>query len=164
MTNIIALSNVLHFSIYLKLDGSNTIFMNRKHKSFSRVYFWQECVVFVSVKLLFWSNKRKWSLLYSGWFDPRVLLLASQPLQPTAAACRGTHTDTHTQASHGNLGRLSPVVEDAWSDRGGGRDIASLLLGNRFLSTGRGALWSAGDAGAASEVSAGLGTLYGGDK
>lgn len=40
---------------------------------------------------------------------------------------RNTHTLTRTRtlpATHGNLGRLSPAVEDARSDRGDARDIA----------------------------------------
>ncbi len=42
--------------------------------------------------------------MYSGGFDSRVSL-ASQPLQPTAAACRGTHTDTHTRThTHTHVG------------------------------------------------------------
>ncbi|KAM7375197.1 hypothetical protein PAMA_014334 [Pampus argenteus] len=42
------------------------------------------------------------------------------PKQGALLHKRGTHTDTYTH-THGNLGRFSPVEEDTWSDRGGGR-------------------------------------------
>lgn len=61
---------------------------------------------------------------------PSGVVLASQPRQLIPAASR-KHTAVDTRRLHAVI---SPVVEDSWSEPGGGRDIASLLPNNRTFS------------------------------